>query len=114
MARSPDKRAQTRRRGRGTKNNLRAWQLQQAGVGVGRGPGPLKNAGIGPPGGVEDVRITGSKNVLLRTLVAASSAKWRVLAGPALYRSGAPERIRTSHPRSGDQPSFRPVRSAVR
>ena len=50
MAHSPDKRAQTRRRGRGTKNNLRGWQLQQAGVGVGRGPGPLRNAGIGSPG----------------------------------------------------------------
>src|SRR3984893_968800 len=33
-----DKRAQTRRRGRGPKNNLRGWQLQQAGVGIGRGP----------------------------------------------------------------------------
>jgi hypothetical protein len=33
----------------------------------------------------------GSKNVLLRTLVAASSAKTRVLACPVLYRSGAPE-----------------------
>ena len=32
MAHSPDKRAQTRRRGRGTNNNLRRWQLQQAGA----------------------------------------------------------------------------------
>ncbi|MEA2838089.1 MAG: hypothetical protein QOD89_2639, partial [Bradyrhizobium sp.] len=46
----PDKRAQTRLRGRGTKNNLRGWHLQQAGVGVGRGPGPLRNAGIGVAG----------------------------------------------------------------
>src|ERR1700692_2378712 len=27
-------------------NNLRGWQLQQASVGVGRGPGPLRNASI--------------------------------------------------------------------
>src|SRR6202035_5993710 len=31
------------------KKNLRGWQLQQAGVGVGGGPGPLRNAGIGSP-----------------------------------------------------------------
>ena len=46
----------------------------------------------------KEVRILGSKSVLLRTLVAASSAKRRVLALPVLYRSGAPERIRTSDP----------------
>src|SRR6478609_170139 len=39
-----DKRAQTRRRGRGPKNNLRGWQLQQTGVGVGRGPRENRNA----------------------------------------------------------------------
>jgi hypothetical protein len=33
----------------------------------------------------------GSKSELLRTLVAASSAKQRVLACPVLYRSGAPQ-----------------------
>ena len=38
----------------------------------------------------KEVRIMGSKSELLRTLVAASSAKRRVLACPVLYRSGAP------------------------
>src|SRR5690349_23635048 len=37
----------------------------------------------------------GSKSVLLRTLVAASNAKRRVLACPVLYRSGAPYGNRT-------------------
>src|SRR6266576_6905209 len=40
----------------------------------------------------------GSKSMLLRTLVAASSAKRRVLALPVLYRSGAPGEIRTPDP----------------
>jgi site-specific DNA recombinase len=44
----------------------------------------------------KEVRIMGSKSVLLRTLVAASSAKRQVLACPVLYRSGAPGRTRTS------------------
>ena len=47
---TPAARAQTRRRVAAQKNNLRGWQLQQAGVGVGCGPGPLRNAGIGSPG----------------------------------------------------------------
>jgi hypothetical protein len=46
MAHSPDKRAQTRRRGRGTKNNFRGWQLQQAGVGVGCGPFAIGIVGL--------------------------------------------------------------------
>jgi hypothetical protein len=37
----------------------------------------------------QELRIMGSKSKLLRTLVAASSAK--ILACPVLYRSGAPE-----------------------
>jgi site-specific DNA recombinase len=41
------------------------------------------------------LRIMGSKSVLLRTLVATSSAKRLVLACPVLYRSGAPDTIRT-------------------
>ena len=41
----------------------------------------------------KEPRIMGSKSVLLRTLVAASSAKRRVLECPVLYRSGAPEGI---------------------
>jgi site-specific DNA recombinase len=45
------------------------------------------------------LRITGSKSVLLGTLVAASSAKTRVLACPVLYRSGALGEIRTPDPR---------------
>ena len=46
----------------------------------------------------EEVRIMGSKSVLLRTLVAASSAKRQVLECPILYRNGAPEEIRTPDP----------------
>src|SRR5947209_2869012 len=46
----------------------------------------------------KEVRILGSKSVLLRTLVAASSAKTAGLALPVLYRSGAPEEIRTPDP----------------
>src|SRR5258708_2082939 len=46
---------------------------------------------------VKEVRIMGSKSVLLRTLVAASSAKTARFG--VLYRSGAPEEIRTLGPR---------------
>ncbi len=45
-----DRSAQTRRRGRGTKNNSSGWRLQPAGMGVGRGTGPLRSAGTGSPG----------------------------------------------------------------
>jgi len=38
----------------------------------------------------KELRIMGSKSELLRTLVAASSAKTAGLACPVLYRSGAP------------------------
>jgi hypothetical protein len=38
-------------------------------------------------------RIMGSKSVLLRTLVAASSAKTAGFACPVLYRNGAPTRF---------------------
>jgi hypothetical protein len=38
----------------------------------------------------KEVRIMGSKSVLLRTLVAASSAKTAGFGVPVLYRSGAP------------------------
>jgi hypothetical protein len=44
----------------------------------------------------KEVRIMGTKSVLLRTLVAASSAKTAGFGAPVLYRSGAPEGIRTS------------------
>jgi hypothetical protein len=43
----------------------------------------------------KEVRIIGSKSVLLRTLVAAASAKAAGLAFPVLYRSGAPYGNRT-------------------
>ena len=43
----------------------------------------------------KEVRIMGSKSVLLRTLSPLRSRKRRVLAFPVLYRSGAPDRIRT-------------------
>src|SRR5947207_7940662 len=39
----------------------------------------------------KEVRILGSKSVLLRTLVAASSAKTTGFGVPVSYRSGAPE-----------------------
>jgi hypothetical protein len=45
-----------------------------------------------------ELRITGSKSELLRTLVVASSAKTAGLTLPVLYRSGAPEEIRTPDP----------------
>jgi site-specific DNA recombinase len=38
----------------------------------------------------KDVRIIGSKSVLLRTLVAASTAKTAGFGVPVLFRSGAP------------------------
>jgi site-specific DNA recombinase len=38
----------------------------------------------------KDVRIMGSKSVLLRTLVAASPAKTAGFGVPVLFRSGAP------------------------
>jgi hypothetical protein len=38
----------------------------------------------------KELRIMGSKSVLLRTLVAASSAKSAIFGVPSLYRSGAP------------------------
>jgi hypothetical protein len=41
----------------------------------------------------------GSKSVLLRTLVAASGAKSAGFGVPVLYRSDAPEEIRTPDPR---------------
>ena len=43
----------------------------------------------------KEVRIMGSKSVLLRTLVAASSAKPAMFG---VYPSGAPEEIRTPDP----------------
>ena len=43
-----------------------------------------------------EVRILGSKNILLRTLAAASSAKTAGFGVPSLYRSGAHGRTRTS------------------
>jgi site-specific DNA recombinase len=42
----------------------------------------------------KEVRIMGSTSVLLRTLVATSSVKQRVLACPVLYRSGAPRSMK--------------------
>jgi site-specific DNA recombinase len=42
------------------------------------------------------LRIMGSKSELLRTLVAASSAKTPGFGVPSSYRSGAPDTIRTS------------------
>jgi hypothetical protein len=53
----------------------------------------------------QELRIMGSKSELLRTLVAASSAKRRVLACPILFRSGAPPAIRDT---SDDVPLSRP------
>jgi len=50
MAHSPRQEGANPAPGSRHKNNLRGWQLQQAGVGVGCGPGPLRNAGIGSPG----------------------------------------------------------------
>jgi site-specific DNA recombinase len=44
----------------------------------------------------KEIRIIGSKRVLLRTLVAASSAKTASLGVPSLYRSGAPEETATA------------------
>jgi len=38
----------------------------------------------------KEVRIRGSKSALLRTIVAASSAKTAGLEWPVLYRTGAP------------------------
>ena len=46
----------------------------------------------------KEIRIMGSKSALLRTLVAASSAKTAGFGVPSLYRSGAPEGIRTPDP----------------
>jgi hypothetical protein len=46
----------------------------------------------------KEVRIMGSKSELLRTLVAASSAKTVGFGVPVLYRSGAHEEIRTPAP----------------
>jgi hypothetical protein len=43
----------------------------------------------------KEVRIVGSKSALLRTLVAASSAKTAGFGVPSLYRSGDPAWIRT-------------------
>ncbi|HVR55574.1 MAG TPA: hypothetical protein VMT72_01945 [Pseudolabrys sp.] len=43
----------------------------------------------------KELRVMGSKSVLLRTLVAASSAKRLVLACPVLHRNGALGEIRT-------------------
>jgi hypothetical protein len=48
--------------------------------------------------GGQPPRIIGSKSELLRTRVAASSEKRRVLALPVLYRSGAPVRIKQRTP----------------
>jgi hypothetical protein len=45
----------------------------------------------------KEVRIMGSKSVLLRTLVAASSAKTAGFGVPVLYRTGAPGETRTHH-----------------
>ncbi len=45
----------------------------------------------------QELRIMGSKSELLRTLVAASSAKRRVLACPVLYRSGVPRSTKMSN-----------------
>jgi hypothetical protein len=53
----------------------------------------------------QELRIIGSKSELLRTLVAASTAKRRVLACPVLFRSGAPPAIRGT---SDDLPLSRP------
>jgi hypothetical protein len=46
----------------------------------------------------KEVRIMGSKSVLLRTLVAASSAKTAPFGGDSVFRSGAPREIRTLGP----------------
>jgi site-specific DNA recombinase len=43
----------------------------------------------------KEVRIMGSKSELLRTLVAASSAKTAGFGVPVLFRSAAPDTIRT-------------------
>src|SRR5437762_1133975 len=48
----------------------------------------------------KEVRIMGSKSVLLHTLVAASSAKTAGFGVPILCQSGAPGRIRT-HDKNG-------------
>jgi hypothetical protein len=45
----------------------------------------------------QELRIMGSKSELLRTFVAASSAKWRVLTCPVLYRNGAPRSTKMSN-----------------
>jgi hypothetical protein len=55
---------------------------------------------------VKEVRIIGSKGVVLRTLVSASSAKTAGSAFPVLYRSGAPEGIRTPEPSSSASACF--------
>jgi hypothetical protein len=112
MAHSPDKRAQTRRRGRGTKNNLRGWQLQQAGVGVGRGPGPLRNAGIGSPGcGHPDkagpaARVSSARpNVACPACIARSASRsgpaadWHAGKVAASGRSIRPTRLTQGGPR---------------
>jgi hypothetical protein len=44
-----------------------------------------------------ELRIIGSESELLRTFVAASSAKWRVLTCPVLYRNGAPRSTKMSN-----------------
>src|SRR3979490_2152640 len=43
----------------------------------------------------QELHLIGSKSELPRTLVGASSANRRVLGCPVLYRSGAPDTIRT-------------------
>jgi hypothetical protein len=108
----PDKRAQTRRQGRGTKNNLRGWQLQQAGVGVGRGPRPPRNAGIGSPGcGHPDkagpaARVSSARpNVACPACIARSASRsgpaadWHAGKVAASGRSIRPTRLTQGGPR---------------
>jgi site-specific DNA recombinase len=46
----------------------------------------------------KEIRVMGAKSALLRTLVAASSAKSAGFGVPSSVRNGAPEEIRTPDP----------------
>src|SRR5215471_21465398 len=59
---------------------------------------PRRRPSISSSSDAKEVRIMGSKGELLRTLVAASSAKTADFECPVLFRSGAPEEIRTPDP----------------
>jgi hypothetical protein len=91
---------------------LRGWQLQQAGVGVGRGPGPLRNAGIGSPGcGHPDkagpaARVSSARpNVACPACIARSASRsgpaadWHAGKVAASGRSIRPTRLTQGGPR---------------